>query len=205
MANLQFLCFILCEKLSLTKRRLILLWLGDEWHPAHSMFSEQGRMGSVRRPWGRVFWSTSVLCRPWGQWGWTVVFGCSCSMNLSLDSQPANERFDLSLCWEHPAALLKSDIIICVYCPAFKAWAFSEVKARELGKPWQHGHLISPCVQPTASPNFKNLWCELCEREREDTSMPRVLGWMFINHLPFSTKFYLWNTSEMSFWLQIKM
>lgn len=35
--------------------------------------------------------------------------------------------------------------------------------------------------------------------------MPRVLGWIFINHISSSIKFYLWNASEMSFWLQIKM
>lgn len=45
MANLQFLCFILSEKLlSLMKRRLVLLWLGGEWPAAQSVLSEQGRM-----------------------------------------------------------------------------------------------------------------------------------------------------------------
>lgn len=59
-----------------------------------------------------------------GRWVWTVVFGHSCSVNPCLGLQAANVRFDLSVWWEHPAALLKSDTRIHVYCPGFKGCTF---------------------------------------------------------------------------------
>lgn len=59
-----------------------------------------------------------------GQWGWTVMFGRSCSVNPFLGLQAANVRLDLSLWLEHPAAHLKSDTVIDMYCPGFKACTF---------------------------------------------------------------------------------
>lgn len=165
MANLQFLCFILCENLSLTTRRLILLWLGDEWHPGHSVFSEQGRMGSVRRSWGRVFWSTSVLCRPWGQRGWTVVLVVLAPWTSPWT--PSQQMKDLScLCagsiqqhfWNQTL------LYVCIVL-ASKLGHFLKSEQGNLANPDNTGHLISLCVQPTASPNFTKpvMWI-VCER-----------------------------------------
>lgn len=82
-----------------------------------------------------------------GQWGWTVKFGRSCTVNPWLGLQAENVRLGLSLWWKHPAALLKSDALIHIYCPGFKAHMFFlKSEHRNLANPDSNRYLISPCV-----------------------------------------------------------
>lgn len=196
MADLQFLCFSL---LSLTKRRLILF--GWMWVTL-STESSWSRAG-----WGLWGGSAAPLV-PAGTGGSGV--GLCCWVVLAPWSSPwtpSQQRKDLTcLCGRsfQQHSWNKTLLYVCI------------VLASKLGHflKSEHGNLTNPdstdtlscCVcSPLPLLISRNLWCELCVWEREDPSMPRVLEWMFISHVSSSTKFSLWNTSEMCFWLQIKM
>lgn len=142
------LLYPLRKNLPLTKKKIhpACSWLmsGTQHTQQQGLYvSEQGRMGSVRRCFGQgALQHLGSL-----QWGWAMIIWLLLLCRPLPWTQAASGRVDLSLWWEHPAALLKWDTLIHMCCPGFKAWMFIlKSEHRYLVNPDSNRYLISPSV-----------------------------------------------------------